>query len=181
MMPDRTDVVRHIVDSAAVSCSITLIYASIEIFVLQMSSSVSVRARLLIAVLIFLGLGSAFSRLRDLSLRRSGVQASTSEPLKLVHDVMFTMATNAVATPIVYGFAGATAYQTFVGTLVTLGVSTLTGPINGLMIDRFRSWAGLPNSGRFAIETSGTRSIIFVAVAVVTVLLLVTSIYTATK
>jgi hypothetical protein len=177
MTPDRTAIVRHIVDCTAVSCSITAIYAVIETFVLHLSPGVSIRARLLIVALSFLGLGSLFSRLRDMSLAHTGTLGTSSESLKLAHDVLFTMASNIVLAPAVYSIVGATLDQALAGTAVTIAVSTLTGPINGLLIDRFRSWAGLPNSGRFAVEARNHRSIFRIVATVITIIVFVVCIY----
>jgi hypothetical protein len=146
---DVTTLHRHIVDCAAVTSGLTVIYASIEVLLLKMQPVVSLKARALLVIMAFMGMGSLYARLRDVSLRVTGTMNSSSERVRLVHDLVYTWGFNLVLSPLVYAVAGATHTQILLGTATTLLVSIITGPMNGAMIDRFRSWARLPNSGRF--------------------------------
>jgi hypothetical protein len=140
----------HVIDCSAQLCGSTLIYALIEVTLLGMSAKVSMQARLLTIALAFAGIGSVIARLRDLSLRLSGTAQASSESRRLTHDLIFSVVINMILAPIVYGIAGANANQIIIGTAVCIFVSMLVGPVNGYMIDRFRSWAGRDAGGRFA-------------------------------
>jgi hypothetical protein len=151
---------QHLIDSAAVSCSITLIYSTVELFVLGISALVSLRARAILIIMVFLGLGSALARARDLSLRLTGVFHSGSEVKRTAHDVIFNIVVNALFAPLVYGMAGATLSELLNGTVSTIAISSVTGPINGAMIDLFRTWALLPNAGRFkSLKRTGSPAV----------------------
>jgi hypothetical protein len=168
---------QHLIDSAAVCCSITLIYSTVELFVLRISAPVSLRARAILIATVFLGLGSVLARARDLSLQLTGICRSRSEMHLILHDVTFNIVVNALLAPLVYGISGATWPELLRGTASTMVISSLTGPINGTLIDLFRTWALLPNGGRFKPPPTGRRAIGRILLTTLCILCVVSGMY----
>jgi hypothetical protein len=146
----------HRADSLALSCSITLIYSFVELYVIRIAPLVSLKARAILIVLVFFGLGIVLARGRDFSLRFTGVWAV--EKSIVAHDLIYSVIVNALLARVVYEIAGASFSQLLRGTSLALLLSSMTGPINGLMIDRFRSWLQMPHSGRFTRVASAPSS-----------------------
>jgi hypothetical protein len=149
-------IARHIVDCLALACAITPIYTVVELVFLGTSTAVSLRARAILIILLFSGLGTLLARGRDVSMRWTGVANRRSEPLRIGHDLIFNAIGNAVIAPSIYIASGASWREALVGTLFAITISACTGPLNGLAIDRFRSWAGFESSPRFARRSGDT-------------------------
>lgn len=169
---------RHLLDSLALSTTITLIYSSIELFLLGLSALVSARARVLVVVAVFCGLGSLVARGRDVSLRFIGLTASSRESSRLTHDIVFNALANALIAPVFYVLAGANLGDTARATLTSVAVSAASGPVNGLMIDLYRHWAGIPSSdGRFSMRRVTVATGLFIWLASGLVLAVVSTMY----
>ena len=155
----------HLLDCLALGCSVTLVYSAVETWLLGMPVAMSIKARAITLTLILLGVGTVFSRLRAWSIRKTFVHESNSRFLRVAHDMTFTLVVNALVAPAVYSLAGAAPAQIVMGTAATVLISIVSGPINGLAIDLFRSWAGLDSSGRFPRHSPAAVSLILGAVA----------------
>ena len=139
----------HLRDSIAVLVVVTPVYAVLEVHLLAIPMLVSLRARMLTAVVIVGGLGVLIAKVRDWSHKRFGViPGATSELFILVHDLVLLALLNGVIAPLVYLISGATFGQSMHGTLLAISVSTVTGPANGMSIDAFRELLGSRPVGR---------------------------------
>jgi len=92
----------HVVDSIAGLAMTHWSFAIVENVALGMTDAQSLKARALVTAATFLGMGSVFSRLRDVSRRYFNVTDTTPEKLQARHDILYTMAFNAVTAPVVY-------------------------------------------------------------------------------
>jgi predicted GNAT family N-acyltransferase len=131
---------QHLVDSLSLACAITPLYTLIELFVLRMPGSVVLNTRLWMVFIVFAGLGSMVSRLRDVSLRlcTRAFGALTGTRLR-IHDVGLAWLINGTIAPTVYWLSGATPSQIVSGTFTALVVGAFSGPLMGAAIDRGRT------------------------------------------
>jgi predicted GNAT family N-acyltransferase len=131
---------RHLVDSLSLVCAITPLYTLIELFVLRMPGSVVLNTRLWMVFIVFAGLGSMVSRLRDRSLRLCTRAFGPLTGTRLrIHDVGLAWLINGTIAPTVYWLSGATSPQIVSGTITALLVGSLSGPLMGAAIDRGRA------------------------------------------
>jgi predicted GNAT family N-acyltransferase len=131
---------QHLVDSLSLVCAITPLYTLIELFLLQMPGAVVLNTRLLVAAIIFAGLGSIVARLRDVSLRVCSRAFGRIEGTRLhIHDVGLAWIINGALAPTVYWLSGANPSQILSGTLTALVVGAVSGPLMGAAIDRGRA------------------------------------------
>ena len=141
--------IRHLADSTAILMAVTPIYIFIELVILQVRWDVSLRARLVIIGLTYLGTGILVAKGRDFSkslfgLNRQGV----AERKILIHDLFYLVIFNAIFGPIVYFISGASWTELYQATLFAMGVSIFTGPVNGFFIDAVGELTELRDSDR---------------------------------
>ena len=126
----------HLASTTGLLLGMTPIYALVELLVLGMDPLVSLRARLMVAAIAFLGLGFVFAALRERSKALFRIKdGATSNFAIATHDLLFLIAFNACLTPTLYVIAGASLDETLWGTAFALLMAVFNGPLNGLMID----------------------------------------------
>ena len=144
---------RHIVDSTAILMAITPIYIFVELVILQIRWDVSLRARLVIIGLTYLGTGILIAKGRDFSKSLFGLnRLGVAEKKILTHDLLYLVAFNAVFGPIVYFLSGASWAELIRATLFAMGLSFFTGPVNGFFIDAVGELTGMRRSDRLPVQ-----------------------------
>ncbi|MEM8862979.1 MAG: hypothetical protein AAGD96_32105, partial [Chloroflexota bacterium] len=133
--------------------AITPIYIFVELVILQVRPEVSLRARLVIIGLTYLGTGILVAKGRDLSKSFFGLnKLGVAERKILLHDLFYLVAFNAVFGPIVYLLSGASWSELVQATLFAMGLSFFTGPINGFFIDAVGELTELRQSDRLPVR-----------------------------
>lgn len=163
--------IRHIADSTAILMATTPIYIFVELVVLQVRPEVSLRARLVIIGLTYLGTGILVAKGRDLSKFFFGLSGlGVAERKILIHDLFYLVTFNAVFGPIVYTVSGATWDELIQATLFAMGLSFFTGPINGYFIDAMGQLTELRATDRLPTQIgemhlNGKLTLLFVMLA----------------
>jgi hypothetical protein len=167
----------HLANSTGLLLGITPIYALVELLVLKMDPVVSLRARLLVALLLFLGLGFAYASLRDRSKRLFHIVDTVSSNLTIaIHDLVFLVAFNACLTPMLYLVSGASFMEILLGTGFALAMAVFNGPINGFLVDLSGDLSGYKPSARLPVSirqlNPGSKKLAFASLVAVVVLTL---------
>jgi hypothetical protein len=141
--------VNHVVDSTAIVTAINPVMSIVEKTVNGMSNDISINARILGTAITYGGLGSVYSKGRDLSRKLFGITASSTEKVKGVHDHLFSLAYSTVITPPFYYAAGSRDLKEIaIGTVTTMGIALAMGGAMGYSIDAFRDLTGIEESER---------------------------------
>lgn len=138
----------HIIDSTAALAATNPVFAFFENVVWGMSDEVSLNARLFATTITYAGLGSLFSRGRDLSRKLLKIKDTASEKIQWLHDTLYLMGVCTVISPIMYAVAGANLQEILEGTITSIGLSTINGYILGYSIDTIRDLTGIKKSER---------------------------------
>ena len=139
----------HMIDTTAFLMVCHPVMAAFEVNVADMSNETSMSARLLSTAFNYGGLGSVYSKGRDLSKRIFKITKDTNERMKEIHDTIYCIAFNTLVQPPFYYLAGSrNAREIAIGTTVTAAVSLLTGSAIGYAIDTYRDLTGLQESER---------------------------------
>lgn len=144
----------HVIDTTAILASTNPIYAFFENVVVGMSDEVAISARLFASLTAYLGGGSLASRGRDLSRKIFKINDRTKEKIQTTHDALYLAALNGTFAPIIYKLSGANTSDTIEGTLFTMGLSLVTGPIMGYSLDAARDLTGIKKSERIPNKIS---------------------------
>ncbi|MAG39444.1 hypothetical protein CMI41_00545 [Candidatus Pacearchaeota archaeon] len=140
------DLKKHLVDTTAV---ISFTYPPLAIAeVRRLGASVSIWSRLKGAGFAYLGMGSVFSRGRDLSRMLFRVPKSGREGLQIFHDSIYSGAFAAAYIPLVNMSSGATAAEAFGNSPSYAFVGAVTGPLTGGVIDVGRDLMGISECKR---------------------------------
>lgn len=152
---------QHLVDSTALTSFATPIWAFIETCVLNMPNGDSLNARFLGTGVTYAGIGSLFSKGRDLSRRIFHVKPETNGAVKYIHDSLYNTVYNLVITPPFYYFAGVKdTEQIIAGTAVSLGYALVSGGPLGYYLDFFREMAKQKSALKRGIALSLTGAAI---------------------
>jgi len=138
----------HLVDSTAMLAIGTSVSAAMEVGIAGMSDDVSINARLL-AGLTYAGMGSVFSRGRDLWRMGFGITDKTREKIQGIHDIAYMTALNSAISPIFYYISGSRDWKEIV--IGTAGIAALNLSLGwpaGYTIDLFRDLTGIKKSER---------------------------------
>lgn len=138
----------HFVDGTALLLATNPIYSAFETTVAGMSDDVSIRARLIVTGITYLGMGSLFSRGRDLSRRLFKISDETRERIQVLHDIGYAAVLNAVMAPPIYLTSGANGKEALVGGAIATVFGATMGPWMGYSIDVARDLTGLGNCER---------------------------------
>lgn len=138
----------HIVDSTALLAPTHPIFSAMEVGVYGMSDKVSIDSRLLVTGLTYAGLGSAFTKGRDLSRRLFKITGKTRETIQNFHDSAYTFVFNSIAMPPIYLSMGASVKEAVIGGLAAGALGIATGPIMGYSADVARDLIGLKECNR---------------------------------
>ncbi len=139
----------HLVDSTAMLAIGTSVSAAMEVGIAGMSDDVSINARLLAAGLTYAGMGSVFSRGRDLWRMGFGITDKTREKIQGIHDIAYMTALNSAISPIFYYISGSRDWKEIV--IGTAGIAALNLSLGwpaGYTIDLFRDLTGIKKSER---------------------------------
>ncbi len=158
----------HLASSVGLLLGVTPIYAVVEVFVLQMDPLVSLKARLLVAMLAFLGLGFLYASLRQKSKRLFNIGDTADANLAIsIHDLLFLIAFNLALTPTLYLVSGASFTEIILGTGFALLMAVFNGPVNGFLVDLAGDLTGCKPSARLpgAIRelAPGRKKLVFTA------------------
>lgn len=171
----------HLAVSAGLLLGVTPIYALVELFVLRMDPVVSLRARLLVALLVLMGLGMAFAFLRERSKQLFRIDDTVSSNLTIsIHDLVFLFAFNATLTPLMYLVSGASLREILLGTGFALLMAVFNGPLNGFLVDLSGDLTGFKPSARlpdFIRNQSARRKQLIFASIICVVFLVLAIIY----
>jgi len=116
---------------------------------MDLSDDLSVKAKLTISVWTYLGLGSVYSRGRQLSRRLFNITRESNEMTQAIHDTLYPAAFNSFVGPALYFTSGARDLREIVsGATVLIGLGIGTGWLMGYAIDAGRDLAGLENCER---------------------------------
>lgn len=148
----------HIVDSTGLLAVTNPIFATFENVFLGMSDEVSLNARLFATGITYAGMGSLFSRGRDLSRKLFNVKDTSKEGIQFVHDTGYAVALNAIVSPIMYATAGADSDEILKGTITAMAMSPLIGYVSGYAIDCFRDLTGIEKSERIPKKITNLTS-----------------------
>jgi hypothetical protein len=139
----------HVVDTTALLAESNPVFVAFEVGLAGMSNAVSLNSKFIVAGISYGGVGSLFSRGRDLSRRLCHVRDETSEVLQHAHDLGYTAVFNLVASPIIYYAAGS---RDFKEMAIATGSSMLFGGANGSLVgyavDVFRDLTGTRECNR---------------------------------
>src|SRR3989344_2903508 len=139
----------HFVDSTAVASAGNPILAAIEVFAAGMTNETSMHARMAGTTLVYMGLGSVYSRGRDLSKRVFNVTKESKESVKKLHDALYSAFYIGITQPPFYYALGARDWkQIAVGAAGAAAVQIFLGPIAGYTIDTYRDFTGIKESER---------------------------------
>lgn len=140
---------KHLVDSTAIVAECTVPYALGEVYGAGMSDEVSRNARLLGAVLVYGGLGTAFAKGRELSRRVFRINETSNERLQVTHDALYNAGFNAVVGPLFYLASGSRDPQEIIiGTIVQTAIGFVNGAPMGYSVDTFRDLTGIEECKR---------------------------------
>lgn len=140
---------KHIIDSTAVATVTNPVMAGLEIFVAGMSNDVSINARVLGTALTFAGLGSLYSKGRDLSKKIFKITEKTSEKIKQIHDTAYGVAYLLAITPPFYYAAGSRDLKEIAaGTALAAATGILGGGLAGYTVDMYNDLTGIKESER---------------------------------
>ncbi|MSR85953.1 hypothetical protein EXS74_00990 [Candidatus Woesearchaeota archaeon] len=130
-----TRVYEYVVENTGIVVEITPFFAAYESFVLDMDTSVSEHARLFGGGILYLGLGTAFTKGREWSENLFGVH-ERSEGVQMAHDIAYNTVFTAAVSPLTYIVAGETDISTIIfGTLGGAVLGMLNGAPVGYAID----------------------------------------------
>ena len=139
----------HVVDGTALLAASNPVYSAFEVGLAGMSDDVSIKARSFATLLTFLGMGTAFSRGRDVSRKLFHITDKTNEAIQYTHDTIYTAAFNlAVAPPIYLASGSRDLKEIAIGTGIAMAFSAVNGPLMGYAVDVFRDLTGLRKSER---------------------------------
>ncbi len=139
----------HIVDSTAILAESTPVFAAFETGIAGMSDEVSMNARMFAAGLVYLGMGSAFAKGRDLSRKLFKITDKTKERIQSVHDAAYSGAFTLAISPLLYAASGARdPKEIAIGTAVAVGFGLVNGSPVGYAVDLFRDLTGLKDCER---------------------------------
>ncbi len=141
-------IVKHATDCTALLVSSNPIYSIMETMISGMSNAVSIKSRLTVAAMTYLGMGSIFSLGRDVSNRVFHIDGNSSELKRGAHDALYTAAFNLAITPPIYLSQGADIKQAIVGGVTAAVAGPVLGPILGYAVDIGRDLTGLGNCDR---------------------------------
>lgn len=147
----------HLIESTAMLAATNPIFATLENVVWGMPDETSLNARLFAAGITYAGLGSVFSKGRDLSQKLFKIEDS-KEVTQFLHDTSYIMALSAVLAPIIYTAAGASPEEVLKGTSTAIAVSPLTGYVAGYALDGIRDLTGIKKSTRIPKKITGLPS-----------------------
>lgn len=132
------------VDSTALLTVSNPIYTVLENAVSGMTDEASIKSRLTVAALSYLGMGFAWSRMRDVSRNVLNITQKTREGIQTVHDGIYSAGFNAVVTPLIYLANGVSDMPTLVKAVGSTSVAcAVMGPLLGYAVDASRDLGGL--------------------------------------
>jgi len=142
---------KHIVDTTAVLTIASPIFAASETLLGDFPDEQSIRAKILAATVLYLGVGSISSRGRDLSRWLFGITGKSKEKIQGLHDSLYNCFFNAALfAPAFYHFTGTA--ETFRQYAVGIGFAGLyglgAGFFSGYAIDVGRDLIGLEECER---------------------------------
>jgi len=139
----------HLVDSTAIIVESTPGLAVFETGIAGMSDEVSISARIFAAGLVYLGIGSAFAKGRDLSRKLFKITDATKDRIQGLHDAAYSGAFTLVSAPLIYVASGArNINEIAIGTAVATGFGLVNGAPVGYAVDLFRDLTGLKDCDR---------------------------------
>ncbi len=175
----------HLVDSTSMVAIGTPISAAMEVGIAGMSDDVSFNARLIAAGLAYGGMGSLFSRGRDLWRKGFGVTNQTKEKIQGMHDIAYFTSVNLAFSPLFYYASGSRDLKEITyGTLAAVALNISLGWPAGFTIDTMRALAGIKESERLPTKVKNLNSKTkksLVALAIVGSLAITGGIYGLTK
>jgi len=148
-MKMKESLAKHLVDSTAVATVSNTVMAPLETLVCGMPNEVSANARMLGTALTFAGLGTVYTKGRDLSKRVFKITEKTSEKVKAIHDTLYSVGYLMAITPAFYYASGSRDLKEIAaGTIATAAVGLLAGSPTGYAIDAYRDLTGIQESER---------------------------------
>lgn len=149
MIKIKERLLEHVADSVAVASVTNPVMAILETNVAGMSNNTSTNARVLGTALTFAGLGSLYSKGRDLSKKIFGINEKTSEKIKQFHDTVYGAAYLLTITPPFYYAAGSRdSKEIAMGTMMAAVTGIVGGGVAGYAVDAFRDLFGIKDSER---------------------------------
>lgn len=145
----KDSIKKHLIDSTAISTVTNTVMAPLETLVCGMSNDVSISARILGTTLTFVGMGSLYSKGRELSKELFNITEKTSEKIKALHDIAYTSGYLLATTPLFYYASGSRDItEIATGTIASAAVGLLAGAPTGYIIDTYRDFTEIEKSER---------------------------------
>ncbi len=133
----------HVVDTTSLLTISNPLYSLFETTISGMSDEVSINARVFVAKISYLGIGSLYARGRDLSRRIFKITKESSEKTQQIHDSLYSALFNTMFAPPVYMYSGADRKEVLIGGCVAALFGLVSGPLMGWGIDVGRDLTGL--------------------------------------
>ena len=144
-----TRFVKHIADSTALLVPATPVFAAQEIFLAGMSTEVSLKSKLIIAGVTYLGGGAVVSLGRDLFKKLFGINSKSSEKAQNTNDLIYFAALNIPSNLLLYYLSGERdGWKLAAGTLLSSGLAALLGPVVGYTMDAYNDIFGIKTCER---------------------------------
>lgn len=138
----------HAVDSTSLLV-VGLPLFSIGDVVSGVSNNTSINARVLATGLCYAGIGLLFAGGRDLAGRVTGINDSSSEKARAIHDGAYMALFNLAYVPALFYTGGSRDLEEVArGTTVAVGISVFLGYPSGFAIDAFRDLFGFQKTDR---------------------------------
>ena len=162
---------RHLTDSVAYAVVSTPLGALSETVLSDLvlkgvSDEVSVRSRLIVAGLYFVGFGGALGYIRDVSKRTFHITETTKERYHQLYGMAYLASLAVIFNPLIYLGAGSRDFKEIAtATGLAMGVSFIHGGWSDYAVSLFRDLTGYEPSVRVPERLSRARGGVKVAVA----------------
>lgn len=144
------DIKKHMVDSTAVMTVITPVMALTEKVLSKLPTPVSINSRLLALAVMYAGFGTIFTQGRDYSSKKIfHLGPNSSEKVKKIHDVAYSLVYGVATTVPFYLIAGAEGEkQVSYSTFWNISATAACGWATGLAVDAFGDFFDIKPSER---------------------------------